>query len=1811
MRTASSRIVILWITVLCLLATLDGLASAQAPAGSKRKLSGQSLDQGKAATPGTTTTDTWKGGASGNWSVAGNWNNGAITSGENILINATTAATVDDFNVSIGNLTLSNAGDSVTTTGATLTVNGTITNNGTINLAATVGGSQGVLYVGGDSTLTGTGALVLGDGQTQNFITGTSGAILTNSSTIEGGWKTSGGYTGVGQGEIALANSGTINANLAGGTLNLDPTGSVGSTNTGKLEATNGATLQMQGGTWTQTGAGTISAATGSTVALQDGVSITGGTLTTSGTGLFVLNNGGTVSLSNLTLAGTFDMQVPGTTNISGTITNNGSINMLANVAGEGQIMTTANATLAGTGVLVLGNETTQNVIGGSGGTTLTNASTIEGGTAMSSGYDSIGNGQIALANNGTINANLSGGVLVVNPIGSGASTNTKTMEATNGGILILSGGTWTQSGAGTITAAAGSAVDMQNGVSITGGTLSTSGSGVIQQNDAGTVSLSNITLNGTYNITAAGGATDISGTITNNGTINLLQTNGDGVVGQLYLTGNTRLSGTGTVVLGNETSQNFITGVSGTTLTNDSTIAGGATARGNAQIGIGQIILVNNGTINANVSGAALFVDPLSSSTTPSTNTATMEATNGGILVVNGGYWTQTGAGTISAAAGSTVQLQSGVSITGGTLTSSGSGLFSLNDGSTISLSNLTNAATLDLQDPGTLNISGTITNNGSINMLANVAGEGQIMLTANTTLTGKGVLLLGNETTQNVIGGSGGTILTNASTIEGGTNMGGGSYDSIGNGQISLANTGTIDANVNAGLLYVNPLGSATNNTNTGTMEATGGGILILNGSSWTQSGAGKITAATGSTVELTNGLSITGGTLTTSGTGVIEETNGQTVSLNTLTNSGTYNLLDSATTRISGTITNNGTINLESTGSPTTLYLTGNTTLTGNGVVDLKSGGNNIIDGVSGAVLTNASTIEGTGSLGNGHITITNAGTFDSNVSGGTLAILPGSGGFTNYNGTTHTLTGGSYIANGGNITFAAGNTVGTTTLSASVTEEAGGQLINTTNGANALAGLTSITSTGGLTTDVNLTDAGAFSNAGSLTILKGTTFNVKSLTQISGGSLTAGTYVLDANLNITGVTQSFTTNAANVTLAGGIFHNANGTNAMAALAANTGKLTLAGDATFTTTAAGFNNTGTLTINGGSSFTAKALAQITGTGSIQTLSGGTFVLDGNLDVSTGTANITTNSATLTLEGTGTIENTSNSSNALLNLAGNTKSLTLASAANFTTTGNFSNSGTLTVNSGSTFTVLSGKSLTNYTAASNTLTGGTYVVGGTLAFNAGTTGAIKTDAANLTLDGTGELKNTTTGAASTNALVDLATISSAGSFTLASNADFTAAAGFTNGGKLTINSGSAFTLTGTNTLTNLASGTLTGGTYTVGGTLQLTATNGGITTNAANLTLTGTTAKILDGTTNALAGFDNNTSTGTFTLAGNAVLTTAAANLTDAGTLDVAKGSTLTVGGTGHNYNQTAGKTTIDGTLGGIAGATVTGGMILGAGTVKGNLSVGNASGTAATINVGDSGVAGLLSITGKYTQLATGAMTGTINGTAAGTGFSQLKVTGAAALAGTINFTVTTAFQASLTLGEKFTVLSASAVTGTFSNSTIAINSTFHFTVSYTATGVVLTVASGPAAAPSEHRIAQMTTASAKPAVSTAGKSKSPVVISGLRRVSAAEKILRPIAVVEWEHSNARLAREFELNSLRSWERIPAVHAWPVAAPPAPRAANEMLMHSQPEPGLWRTREIRPVETPLGTTRTGVSNLRREPVRILSPMLPRTGR
>jgi len=152
------------------------------------------------------TTDTWTGsGSNADWSNASNWNNGAITSGENILVNLTTAATTDDASFTIGTLTLSNAGDSVASnSGVTLTVQsgisnagtitlgnnsflditGNVSNSGTITLNST--GNATELVLEGNVTLSGGGTVTLSN-NTNNYIFGaTSLDQLNNQETIQG-----------------------------------------------------------------------------------------------------------------------------------------------------------------------------------------------------------------------------------------------------------------------------------------------------------------------------------------------------------------------------------------------------------------------------------------------------------------------------------------------------------------------------------------------------------------------------------------------------------------------------------------------------------------------------------------------------------------------------------------------------------------------------------------------------------------------------------------------------------------------------------------------------------------------------------------------------------------------------------------------------------------------------------------------------------------------------------------------------------------------------------------------------------------------------------------------------------------------------------------------------------------------------------------------------------------------------------------------------------------------------------------------------------------------------------------------------------------------------------------------------------------------------------------------------------------------------------------------------------------------------------------------------------------------------------------
>jgi hypothetical protein len=288
------------------------------------------------------------------------------------------------------------------------------------------------------------------------------------------------------------------------------------------------------------------------------------------------------------------------------------------------------------------------------------------------------------------------------------------------------------------------------------------------------------------------------------------------------------------------------------------------------------------------------------------------------------------------------------------------------------------------------------------------------------------------------------------------------------------------------------------------------------------------------------------------------------------------------DGVVLNVSGTIGNAGSIQLGSVGSNTFLQITGNVSATGTGNITLPTTGPSLITGASGAgteVLTSANTIQGSGNIGNGAMGFVNSGTviapnsmanlfinvssagFNNTgtleaVTGGNLVIQGPANSFANYNATTSTLTGGTYTANGGNIYFT-GSASGIKTLSARVTQQAAGQLINTTTGTNAFSNLSSITHTGVLTTQVGFTQPGAFNMGGALTILPGAVVNVGSVAQIQNGTLTGGQWVLDSNLNITGAAQYIDTNNATVTLSGGTFKNADGSDAFANTLSQNGK------------------------------------------------------------------------------------------------------------------------------------------------------------------------------------------------------------------------------------------------------------------------------------------------------------------------------------------------------------------------------------------------------------------------------------------------------------------------------------------------------------------------------------------------------------------------------------------------------------------------------------------------------------------------------
>jgi hypothetical protein len=437
-----------------------------------------------------------------------------------------------------------------------------------------------------------------------------------------------------------------------------------------------------------------------------------------------------------------------------------------------------------------------------------------------------------------------------------------------------------------------------------------------------------------------------------------------------------------------------------------------------------------------------------------------------------------------------------------------------------------------LTLADTTIFTVSGpTIANAGTLFMDA-VSGSVIMDINGSVALTGAGGLTMSNNV-NNALMGYGqpsGATLTNKTTIQGAGQIGGNGGIGAGN-TFSNSNVGKVNANQPANPFTIN-VGSGTFG-NAGTLEATNGATMALDNGTITNTG-GTIHADANSLVQLYN-LTISGGTLTTSGTGKFQAICCLGYStLDGVTINGNFQWVSNNIGYLRGTITNNGPMSFNSPpGTNVVLDVDGAVTLNGSGTLTSTNSNNEIMGyaQTGGASLLNQSTIQGTGQFGGaGGIGVgnslvngtkgtifanqktslfinVNSGTFSNT---GTLKVKAGSvlyiggAGFSNFNPTTMTLTGGNYIVSG-TLQFDNANIV---TNASSITLAGVGSGILNQSGVNGLSNLATNAkgSSLSLMSGKTLPTPGSFSNAGKVTVGVNSTLKI--------GTLANGTYTQPA-------------------------------------------------------------------------------------------------------------------------------------------------------------------------------------------------------------------------------------------------------------------------------------------------------------------------------------------------------------------------------------------------------------------------------------------------------------------------------------------------------------------------------------------------------------------------------------------------------------------------------------------------------------------------------------------------------------------------
>jgi len=780
------------------------------------------------------------------------------------------------------------------------------------------------------------------------------------------------------------------------------------------------------------------------------------------------------VGIKSMTLAEPLSIQQDSQLGVSATVTlNDGQINIGSNselstptITGTGTV-TLADATFLGPNIS--GVTTTSGiVIVGYGEISNNGNGIINGGIIdASTPGETLGILTSTLTNSGTLEQ--TGGALYINSL-YGAPQEAVTISNT-GGTIIASGsnmnlGSYTING-GLILAS--SASIQLSGTNLSSATLSTASDGLVYlPSNSGSVSLQNVTSNGSLLDQSSAGLLTVLGTLTDNGSIQIGQGNNSGTTISFS---SATLAGSGTLTLDNLGASGELAG----TFTQSSS----HTIDGHGQIGA---IFTNQGIVNADVSSTTLEV-----ASTTLTNTGTLEATAGTLLLDGGATITNTGG--VLLAAGANVELL-GENITGGTLESSSGGQIFLPPGSgSVTLQNVTNSGSLVTQGGADLlTINGTITDNGSIQIGTGNNSNTTINF-SNATLTGSGTLTLDN------LGASGELMgtLTQSST-----------HTINGHGQITatLTNSGLVNASLSNTTLDI----FSSTVTNTGTMEATAGTLSFDGGSTITNTGG--LILASGANVTLNN-TTITGGTLNSSSGGAfILPDGGSGATLQNITNNGSLLMQRSAgTLLVTGTLTDNGTIQVGSGDNSGVTLSFSNATLTGTGTVTLDDGFNSAR--LIGSVTQSAGhTIDGYGEI---DAALTNNGTINADASANTLNLTESTltnGGTLEQSTGRLSLTSGVSINNAGGTIFANGSNLGLSgaTITSGTLNSSSASIVFS----GAAASLAGVTNQGSLLIQggTNVSTTGTTTNNGTINI----NYNNSSTSTLDVGGPLAGSGTL---------------------------------------------------------------------------------------------------------------------------------------------------------------------------------------------------------------------------------------------------------------------------------------------------------------------------------------------------------------------------------------------------------------------------------------------------------------------------------------------------------------------------------------------------------------------------------------------------------------------------------------------------------------------------------------------------------------------------